>query len=220
MTIDLANAPERILKLPRDQRGIPVPWFAAWTEDGTPNFVTADGEKVVRAIKEKLCWVCGEPLGRFLAFVIGPMCTVNRATAEPPSHRDCAEFSLHHCPFLINPNMKRLPAKYLEGHDQPGGIMLERNPGVSALWMTLSYRIVSDRKGSFVLRLGDPVEVTWWAEGRPATELEVCHSLAEGLPFLIKLAKEDGEKALADLQQLYERALQYIPKTKTGANGG
>src|SRR5262245_54991717 len=104
---DLPPLPSRIAGLPIDpERGYPVPWFVAW-HDGKPEFRTADGRKFRQAIRDRLCWVCGQPLGRHLVFVIGPMCTVNRVTVEPPCHLDCAEFSVRACPFLSKPQMTR-----------------------------------------------------------------------------------------------------------------
>jgi hypothetical protein len=209
--MNLPPIPERIAQLPRDYRGYPVPWFATWNPDGTPNFVTADNGKRVRAIKERLCWVCGQKLGRYLAFVIGPMCSINRVSAEPPVHRECAEFSVHACPFLLNPNMNRMPQKYAEGHQEPPGIMIARNPGVQAIWMCWEYLLVRDGHGGVVLSIGDPVEVEWFAEGRAATNREVCESIASGLPILIKFAQEEGPKAMKALEKAYNHALKFLP---------
>ena len=83
---------ERMKDLPIDSRGYPVPWFVAWV-DGIPEFRASDGEKFYLAIKKDLCWVCGNKLGAFKTFVSGPMCGINRNTAEPPCHLDCAEWS-------------------------------------------------------------------------------------------------------------------------------
>src|SRR4051812_13821199 len=105
--IQLPPMPPSIAALPRDHRGYPVPWFVAWSE-GRPIFPAADPQKLVRAIRERRCWVCGDLLTRYLAFVVGPMCTVNRVSAEPPSHLKCAEFSTRACPFLTRPKMKRV----------------------------------------------------------------------------------------------------------------
>jgi hypothetical protein len=34
------------------------------------------------------------------SFVVGPMCGINRNSAEPPSHKECAQWSARNCPFL------------------------------------------------------------------------------------------------------------------------
>jgi hypothetical protein len=72
---ELPDLPPRIAKLPVD-RGYPVPWFVAWV-DGKPEFRVMDHRRLVRAIKESRCWVCGQKLGAIRAYVLGPMCAVN-----------------------------------------------------------------------------------------------------------------------------------------------
>ena len=87
--VDMVSLPMRMRSLSIDERGFPIPWFVAY-KDGKPEFRAMDGEKFVRALRGKLCWVCGQKLGVTMAFVAGPMCGINRTSAEPPSHRDCA----------------------------------------------------------------------------------------------------------------------------------
>jgi hypothetical protein len=89
--------PSRISKLPISEAGFPLPWFTAYDHDGKPVPQLADPAKRMRAVRVNLCWICGEPLGRFKAFILGTMCAVNRTTAEPPSHRDCAEYAMLAC---------------------------------------------------------------------------------------------------------------------------
>src|SRR5437764_29347 len=101
---NLPALPSRLKLLPVDERGFPVPWFVAWI-DGKPDFRVVDQRKMAIAVSEKRCWVCGDFLGRYMAFVIGPMCAVNRVSSEPPSHRECAEFSVRACPFLTKPKV-------------------------------------------------------------------------------------------------------------------
>ena len=89
--------PDRIKRLPIDEEGFPVPYFVPYV-NGRPEFRGFDGEKLGICVRQKRCWLCGEPLGKFMVFVIGPMCAVNRTSAEPPSHRDCPQFAVRACP--------------------------------------------------------------------------------------------------------------------------
>jgi hypothetical protein len=202
--------PKRIEALERDpERGYPVPYFVAWV-DGKPDFRIADARAHLNCIQEKLCWICGQKLGKHLAFVIGSMCVVNRVSAEPPMHRDCALYSVQVCPFLLNPNQKRNPKGGIEKYSSsPGGILIERNPGVMALWLTESYQIVRDGNGRWVLRVGEPQSVQWYAQGRIATRDEVLHSIETGLPFLRDLAAQDG--ASAHLEKAVLSAMKLVP---------
>src|SRR6266403_923711 len=101
--------PARMRALPVDHRGFPVPYFVGWV-DGVPDHRTADPKKMKRCVEEGRCWLCGEPLGKWLACVIGPMCAINRNTSEPASHKDCALYAVKACPFLTRPYARRREA--------------------------------------------------------------------------------------------------------------
>lgn len=203
--------PKRIQKLPTDDVGRPVPWFVAWY-DGKADFRVADGEKFVRAIKEQLCWVCGEKLGRYLCFVIGPMCAVNRTTAEPPVHLECGRFSVQACPFLSTPRMHRRE-RDLPEHQPAAGEMLRRNPAVSLLWVTHTYRLFPDEKGGALITVGEPTSLEMWREGREATFEELIDSVDSGLPILQQMAAEDPQPgAVEALEKAYRQALATLEK--------
>lgn len=191
-------------KLPVDDRGYPVPWFVSWI-DGKPEFRAADREKLHRATKFHMCWVCGEPVGRYSTFVIGPMCGINRVSSEPPCHRDCAEFSAIACPFLTRPKARRRDA----GLDQfewqhAAGDPILRNPGVALIWITRKWRTFK-APGGFLFEIGDPEEILWFCEGRVATNTEIDESIRTGLPLLQESAREEGTAAERALQKAIEK---------------
>lgn len=194
----VGGVPGRIEALPRDKRGFPVPWFVAWVE-GKPVFPAADPDKMRQALKYEKCWVCGQRLGGYKAFVIGPMCCVNRLTAEPPSHFECAKFAVLNCPFMAQPLAKRTMGPD-EGLVKPGGIMIDRNPGVSAIWVTKSFAIERDN-GQPLWRIGPAHKVSFWAKGRPATRAELEHSVVTGIPLLRKVAAQQGAQAMKALDR-------------------
>lgn len=208
---ELPAVPRRMLSLPI-QRGYPVPWFVAMV-NGEYHFPTADARKIILALNRRLCWVCGQPLGRTVAFVVGPMCAVNRTSSEPPSHQDCAVFSAKACPFLVRPHMKR-QKEHAPGSVMPPGEMLERNPGVALVWTTRDYWIREIKGGDdrFLFRMGEPVGTLWFAEGRAATREECMESLSGGLPFLAAIAKEGGEEEMKLLDKMYTDALRLVPE--------
>lgn len=204
--------PPRIAKLPRDEKGRPVPFFVQWI-DGKPDFRIVEIAKLVLCHRERLCWVCGERLGQYKSFIIGPMCSINRVSAEPPSHFECATFSVKVCPFLSTPKMHRrerdLPLP--EQLDVSGGIALKRNPGVALVWVTKSYQVEKDGMGGVVFRLGAPEHVHWYCEGRVATRAEIEESIRTGLPILEKIALEDGPRAFYELGKQVAEAMQFLP---------
>jgi hypothetical protein len=203
---DLPELTERLKKLPVDERGYPVPAFVQWIkmEDGrpipvqpgvgVPDFRIVNPDHLLDCVLENLCWVCGEPLGVHRAYVVGPMCTINRNSAEPPSHVDCAEWSVKGCPFLSKPQMKRREDELSKGAiENVAGIMLTHNPGVVAVWQISSkIKPWKDGKGGVLFDIGNPDRVTWWKEGRTATVDEVVDAINQGIEKLLELC-EDGE---------------------------
>ena len=206
-----ADIPARIRCLPVDERGYPVPWFVAWTSEGKPEFRAMDYSKFLRCLREKLCWVCGEHLKKHVAFVLGPMCAITRTTSEPPSHLDCAEWSVRACPFLSKPQMKRREDEVINSmRDLSAGRPILRNPGVSAIWTTTRYWTFDDGKGGTLLTVGNPTAVTWWREGRPALRAECVESIESGLPLLYEADAGDAE-AIAEIDRRYAAMKELLP---------
>lgn len=214
--LDQLPMPARMARLPRNPVGYPIPWFVATLADGSRDFRIAGQEQQVTALRLKLCWVCGQPLGGFYAFTIGPMCAVNRISSEPPAHRDCAVYSARVCPFLSNPNMRRRAL----GEDQEviaaaGGPIL-RNPGVTLVWVTRSYKVVRAEMGNagLLCEMGDPTETLWFTRGRPATRAEVEASFEAGLPVVREACQVDDrpEDSLRAVEAEYQRALTLLPR--------
>jgi hypothetical protein len=207
--MDLTDCPTKMLDLPRDSAGHPVPFFVAWV-DGKPDFRVVEPERLKACVQRKLCWVCGKLLLGAGAFVIGPMCVVNRNTAEPPAHRRCANWSARNCPFLVTPGKERRAANMPEGHAPPAGLMIERNPGVACVYVsaTWGWRI---HEGGLLFDLGLPLDVEWWREGRPATREEVVASIETGLPALTEVAQEEGPDAMVALAECVDRAARLLP---------
>jgi hypothetical protein len=205
--------PPRMQDLPRDHVGRPVPWFASWI-DGKADFRVADGDKLRRALRVSLCWVCGRGFsgGEDRAWLIGPMCSVTLTTAEPPCHLDCAVFSARNCPFLVVPRMVRRERHIPEGTQEPAGIMIRRNPGASVVWVTTYRGWKAEREGrGYLFRLGPARRALWFAEGREATRAEVLASIDSGLPILREMAEKDGAEAVAELERMHAAALAYLP---------
>jgi hypothetical protein len=206
---DLPPLIPRIAALPVDERGYPVPFFVAWIE-GKPDFRVADPAKLARCVKEKLCWVCGDVLGAYKTFTIGPMCAVNRTTAEPPEHRECAEWSVLGCPFLSRPNMVRREDETTAEYEQHvAGVMIKRNPGVIAIWTTKNFNFFPDGAGRFLIRIGEPEHVSWWREGRRAARAEIMASIETGLPLLQNQCRDEWDRD--ELNERLKAAMKFLP---------
>lgn len=212
---DIAHIPlpPRMLSLPLDERGYPVPWFVSWV-DGKPEFRAADARKFALAVREKRCWLCGEKLGRYLAFVVGPMCAINRISSEPPSHSDCARYAVQACPFLARPHMRRRENDLPEEIREAAGFFIKRNPGVSLIWVTESYEVERAPAGNegYLFYMGDPISAGWFSEGRIATRAEVIESIDSGYPALVEAAEQQGPEAVAGLAPARAAMMQYVPE--------
>jgi len=221
-SVDVLNMPERIKRLPISPLGWPVPWFVTWFKDGKPcedgegepDFRVVNPAKIVTAVKKSRCWVCGQQMSAvYKAFVIGPMCSVNRVISEPPSHRDCAIWSARVCPFLSKPNMVRNEKNMHGGLQEAAGFGLKRNPGAVCVWVTKSFKIFNPVQGNpgVLFSLGRPVEALWFAEGQRATRKQVMTSIDSGFPALLDLAKQEGPEAVKALATQREVAMALVP---------
>jgi hypothetical protein len=219
MLAKLPSPPVRIARLPKDERGYPIPWFVAWFQDGVEKGARVPGAKAdfrvlgsgkrELAVKKRLCWICGEPLGVHQVFAIGPMCAVNRTTMEPPGHRACMEYSAIACPFLTVPARRRNEAGLDEIEHSVSGVMIKRNPGAIALWES-TYRPFKVDNG-WLIRLAEPYRVDWWTQGRLATRAEIEAALEAGYPELMNVAKDEGPEAVAALKIMREDAMRFLP---------
>jgi hypothetical protein len=201
--------PQRMAHRPISPKGFPVPWFVALV-NGEYDFRVIGPGKIEQAHNFKKCWLCGEPLGKHKVFTIGPMCTVNRVSAEPPSHLACAEYAARACPFLNNPRMRRNENEMPWDGKAPAGVMLKRNPGVTALWITQSYQLMRVDNG-VLFRIGEPASIHWYSEGRIATRAEVEESINSGIPLLRNEATKDGAEGIAELEKCIEQSKKLLP---------
>ena len=204
--------PDRMKKLPISDKGFPIPWFVHRDENGVPNFTAIHPGRIFRAHTEHRCWLCGGKLGSYKCFTVGPMCIVNRVSAEPPSHLECAQYATRACPFLVNPRAKRNAKALPDQHVPAPGEMIERNPGVTALYVTKRYSVFKVENGS-LFNIGDPIKVEWWCQGRSATTEEINTSIETGLPALYDACErgDDPKQSRVSLEKYIARARTLLP---------
>jgi len=210
-------------KLVRNRQGYVVPWFVAGDlRDGDRDFRVMGPDRWSDAVKLKLCWLCGQPGGSYKTFVIGPMCTLNRITQEPPSHLDCATYAARVCPFLTRPEMVRRTSNLPDGHVQPAGMHSDGNPGAMVLWTTKSYgtkyvdpveAMEYGGEGGWLIEIGDPTSVEWWIKGSRASYAGALHALEVGMQKLAGIAAEefDPDKALGQVMAQFAAAKLTLP---------
>lgn len=199
------ETPSVMRSRPIDHRGFPVPWFVTdKTPDGLWDFVNIRHERMIEAVRHEKCWVSGQRLGKYKAFCIGPMCAINRTAGDPPVTREIAHWSVKVCPFMSRPRSRRAAHNEDQVSESAGidGVGILRNPGVTAIWVTTN----SEYQRGRGFYLGDPDNVSWWCEGRPATRSEVLASVSSGIHHLEKLAADEGPATVAELERYKRRA--------------
>ena len=114
--------PARIARLPHDPRGYPIPWNVLRRKNGEPVFTANDDTKHWAAIRQELCPICGERLGRWRWFTGGPASAFdpNGWYIDLPAHHECAQYSLQVCPYLAMPKyLRRIDVPNMEGLPTP-----------------------------------------------------------------------------------------------------
>jgi hypothetical protein len=202
---ELPPLPDYMKHLPV-HRGYPVPAFVHWMENGEPEFRVLEPGFFIKAYRQQLCWVCGLPFtNRRRAFVIGPMCAINRISAELPCHTDCARFSAMGCPFLSKPTMVRrenaLPdgISFQEGH-------VEHNPTVALVYHTKNRFWIHDTSGGPLIEMDEPTHVEWYYAGKPANREQCMTALLVGMAQLRAEALAKGPREVVAM----EDAITYV----------
>jgi len=224
--------PQFLSTRPREARGFIVPYFVTWWKDGkrateltegaAPDFRVVDTERWVNCVRFRWCWLCGKPLGRHLAFLIGPMCAVNHTTSEPPAHKVCAEYAARVCPFMVRPRMRRnetpLPGQDSfnpdgKGYQRAGGLEILHNPEACCIVVSRDYKVFRPHAGKAgrLINIGPFDSVDWYCEGRRATRAEVDQALAKGLPLLRQVAEEEGGGAVEAFGQYVAALGPWLP---------
>jgi hypothetical protein len=208
--LNFPEMPKRISSLPVSEKGYPVPFFVSYF-DGKPDFRIMDQAKMHRCVRDGLCWICGQKLGRHKAFSSGPLLAVSKLSAEPPSHVDCAVFAAQTCPFMLLPKSKRREAnKPKEARVMGGDVIMERNPGATLVWITHSYSII-DHGDDVFFQIGEPSNVAWYSEGKLASRSAAKDALDGSVDASIEKMMVDNPRQVANLKESALNADQYLP---------
>jgi hypothetical protein len=97
--------PETMQELPRDKRGLPVPFTILFDKFGEPNFKINDSRKELECVAKHNCSICGKPMSKNdMWFVGGALSAWHPAGAfnDAPAHELCTQYALQVCPYLSN----------------------------------------------------------------------------------------------------------------------
>jgi hypothetical protein len=120
------------------------------------------------------------------------------------------EWAMKVCPFLIQRQEERRETHLPEGFQEQAGFGIKRQPGVVALWITKSYQPFKAPNG-ILFKLGDPIEVHWFREGRSASLAECLESIESGYPTLLEIASQDGAAGIQNLEKRKSEAMKLLP---------
>jgi hypothetical protein len=162
----IESLPDSMKDLPLDPRGFPIPWFVHCEPGQTPDLRIASGEKREIGFRDDLCWVCGQPLGKFRVFLGGPQSVKHCCFSDWCCHEKCAIFSAMFCPF-VNGSMQRRREGGMESTVALPG-QIPEPPPVYALLYAVG-KIVRSAHGHFLTR---PGRVTWFHRGRMISDTE------------------------------------------------
>ena len=150
------KVPGRIQKLETERRGLPIPFFAYRSADGTPDFTTVRAGAHLEQIKSNLCWICGQELRKFKWFIGGELFYAHGVSNDGPMHEECARYSLEVCPYLAISQTQRTAS---------GGVVdtavAEAKPSKIVLLKVRKVR-VSPSGDAYHYHLGKYLKVEWF----------------------------------------------------------
>ena len=145
-------------------RGMPIPYMSPIGADGAPKFSVDDERLKFEVITERLCGLCGESLGQWVAFIGEIANQENRVFQQPCMHLDCLQYAAQVCPYIANPgySVRGMSTTNLSG---PTVVLNpERNndprPERMLIYITSEYEMVSNGQG-IAVRVAPYKRVIW-----------------------------------------------------------
>jgi len=99
MTTPIPNIPLQLAGRPTIG-GLVVPWTTARTPDGRYRFGAVDLDRHNRAMTERLCQSCGEPLEDRIVFAMRDSDLRALTSHEPAMHPVCSAYAAIACPMI------------------------------------------------------------------------------------------------------------------------
>jgi hypothetical protein len=148
--------PAAIVRMPRDQRGYPIPFFL---QDAADFRVVCYAKKKL-CHEKRLCWVCGEKLDKLLYFVGGRLSVMNHLFGDYAMHETCAEYSIRVCPMLNGTMASYRHSGLPEEAKKTGPGMVLVQPEIVAMYATKHYQVWKK-----IYKVGKAVDVRWFRNG-------------------------------------------------------
>lgn len=186
--------PDRIRVLGHDAVGNPSLFFAQRGANGLVNYRAPRPEAVDQCLKHRLCYICGQQLGRNKTFLTGPVGALRQIALDPPCHRSCAVYAAQACAYFTKP---RLRPDVMPTHN------------ATCLWTTRSF-VPLPIDNAVHFHLGKPIEMTWFRQGEIASYEEVLRATQYALRILLDIARDDGDYAVQAVLQSVAKLRQHL----------
>ncbi len=113
-------------RLPRDERGYPIPVIVMRTDSGKPIFAANDEGERQRCFTTDSCHICGRQLGRGRWFVGGHLsaCAEHGWFMDGGMHDECAHYALKVCPYLAAPIYGKLVGQTMLARSDRKNVMM------------------------------------------------------------------------------------------------
>lgn len=164
--------PAAIAALPKTEQGYPVPFINFVSEKGIPDLRVTDAMKVLRAVQEKLCGICGQKLGYWVVFVGGSVSIENRAFSDPAMHEECVRYAIQVCPYLAIKGFRHTPhVKLATELDSPNSTFHanplappagSERPERMGMYFTRDFEIEIVGKANFIIKASPAKRVEWF----------------------------------------------------------
>jgi len=165
----MSEIPYRMAKRPRDARGFVIPFAQFIKADGTPDFRIMEDRLSTKAVRRRLCGICGEPMRGDVYFIGGPLCVENGFFYDPPLHNECAHYAIQTCPHLARSKGRYAATPDL---DEKGVVLIAGAMDISkkAEWFGLmrstGYQIERSPDGMLIIKANMPwVSIERWRDG-------------------------------------------------------
>jgi hypothetical protein len=144
------------------KRRLPVPYVQLLNADGTADFAAVHGDKALAAALARLCGLCGQDIGYWVAFISGERSVEQEVFLDPPMCVPCAEDALRLCPHMARERVLRRPNFNPDVITPPG--FVEDKPGRFGLYITRTFRVVSGGPpGTYLFRPAPAKTVRWFS---------------------------------------------------------
>jgi hypothetical protein len=178
--------PEKMLALPKDARGFSVPFIVACDETGKPQFTVNDRAKVMHALTNGLCGICGQGIPMNDVWLVGgPQSAFHPQGAyiDGPLHGDCARYALQVCPYLAVSNVKyrsAIDAERLSGRFKDTTILIDPtvDPDRPKLFALVRITGLSMTPNGYLVPDRPYPDAEYWNGGQRLDEAEALEVLA------------------------------------------